>query len=75
MLKWFSLLRESLKQNFCLMLQTKHRERKREKLSPSATYANYSIGMRHDATLNNDLHINKVLLTEHEYGPFSAALK
>lgn len=64
MLKRFSLHSESLEHKFCLMLQTKHRERgiKREKLSTLAAYANYSIGMRHDATLNNDLDINKVLV-------------
>lgn len=57
------------------MLQTNYRERKTEKLSPLAAYANYSIRMRHDATLNNDLDVNRVLLTEREYGPFSADLK
>lgn len=57
------------------MLQTKYWERKKEKLSLLAAYANYSISMWHDATLNNDLDINKVLLTEYESGPFSADLK
>lgn len=55
--------------------EIRQRERKREKLSPLAAYADYSMSMWHDATLNNDLDINKVLLTENESGPFSEDLK
>lgn len=70
MLKRCSLHSESREQKFCLMLQTKYRQRTKEKLSPLATYANYSISMWHDATLNNNLDINNVLLTERESRPF-----